>query len=222
MTTRLLLLVILTALGAGCTTLDLQQYKLPPSAKYDHEESQEDLAIAVQPFTDKEALETQFGTDLVADKILPALLIVQNRSTEFSYVLNRDSVKLVPGDSLSNGALMDATLKLQHTADGVSLAWIGALIGGAFVPPIVAVTVSLDVLRQRITAVADEVVYSLGINELHTRTVSPQKTVSGFVYFKVPEAERIESWLLCVDAVNIETNAVLSYAIPFEFKWNQR
>ncbi len=64
---------------------------------------------------------------------------------------------------------------------------------------------------------AEVIKHNLAVKELQNRTISPGKTIQGFVYFQLrKEAQSLRDWTILVEAIEINTNNVNT----FEFNLN--
>lgn len=208
--------------SASCSAIELPQYKIEAIDTYEYRQSRDGLIIAIQPFTRKERSEEYFGADLLSERVLAVLILAENRSANSSYILSRDRLKLMPEGVPPTEDVVRERLKPDRTSDALAFAGSATLFGGALFAPLAGVGLPLTFVGHKLRADANEIKYNLALKELYTRTISPGRVVSGFVYFKIPENVSIESWVMTADVTNLQTAKSLTLAIPFKFKWDGR
>lgn len=214
-------IVVSALLVHGCSAIQLPEYTIQPFDNYEYKEIKEGLAIAIQPFTSGDGVEKQFGANLLFEGILPVLVFAENRSPKSSYILFKDRVWLTPGLLQPDGTSVRERLTSDGTAQALT---VGAFVGlgaGFAVPGPNLLALPLGVASHKMKADADEIKYNLAIKELHTRTISPQRSVSGFAYFKMPEKGiSTPTWTVHIEVLDLQNRQLLTFNIPFKFQWD--
>lgn len=214
-------IVVSALLVHGCSAIQLPEYTIQPFDNYEYKEIKEGLAIAIQPFTSREDVEKQFGTNLLSEGILSVLVFAENRSSKSSYILFKDRVWLTPGLLLPDGTSVRERLTLDQTAQALT---VGAFVGlgaGFAVPGPTLLALPLAFASNKMEADADAIKYNIAIKELHTRTISAGRGVSGFAYFKMPEKGiATPTWTVHIDVFDLQSRKSLTFNIPFKFQWD--
>ena len=196
-------ILIATFAFAGCATMRIQEYPKTPVTSYSKAMTKNDLCIAIRPMTEKKELEQYFGTDLSALKIVPIHIVAENRSPSSSFVLSKDNMSLQNNRIQSSLKQGDRT-GTGDTSGGEAAVLIGSVIGSPL----------LIFLGGKEISDAEVIKRNLVAKELQTRTVSPGKSVDGFVYFKLPEESGPGGdWYLSIQAG--ELGAKISHQFTF-------
>jgi hypothetical protein len=196
----------------GCSTINLPAYKGNSFNSYKNVIPKNDLHIAVQPMMDKAEQEKYFGRVMTDMGILPVFIIVENRSPSQSFVLNGDLVSL---RSKNNKDTFPRPLKtdVADTAGGETMITVGSF--SIILAPLIIGLVLFIVLNQnggKMIRDAEIIHHSLVDKTLYTRTISPGKTVEGFVYFKLPNNEaNIKELSLLVQAAELGTQSTHNF-----------
>jgi hypothetical protein len=194
----------------GCAAIKLSPYQSKPFSSFTNTIPQDDLHVAIQPMTDKAEQEKYFGRDLTGVGILPVYIIAQNRHPSKSFVLNSDIITL---QNKTTKAACPKPLKTDaaDTSGGEMMIVIGScsliLIPIGFV-------LFLVLTQNGNKAIADATVihHGLVVNGLYTRTISPGKSVAGFVYFKLPDSKsNVKDLSLIVPASELGTKSVHNF-----------
>lgn len=193
-------------LSTGCYTMQLPDYEARSSSSYKHVRTQNKLTLAINPLTDKQEIENYFGMDLLSANIFPVLVVAENNNPVSSFITSKDRVFL--RNKNEQGDSKRADLKGASSASsGEALAIVGA----------VAVAPVLMFAGGKMISDSEVIKHNLAVKELQIRTISPGKSIQGFVYFQVPkEAQPLRDWTIIVEAVEIDTNTVNT----FEFNLN--
>lgn len=200
------LCVMLCITSYGCATMQIPDYPKPSSNALKREKSINNLNIAIHPITDKQELEQYFGTDLSEAQILPVYVLADNKSSSSSFLLSKDYI-----------ALQQKKTSYRLKTDS------GSVTGRSQVGEIVALTgaalVSIPLLFGGIKAIsnAEVVKQNLAAKALQTRTVSPGKSVDGFVYFKLPDKTTpLADWAILLDVKELGNNSMHEFVLTLE------
>jgi len=200
------LLLTICFVSYGCTTMKIPDYPKTDVASFGNALTKNDLCIAVRAITNKEDLERYFGADLSKLKILPVYVVADNKSVSTSFLLSKDHILLQhkkTGDNVQKGAA-PAT---GHSTGGE----VAAVIGTA--------TLSLPLLFVGLKAISDATVVkqNLAAKALQTRTVSPGKSVDGFVYFTLPkETIPLAEWSISVHVKELGSDSKHQFVFTLE------
>jgi hypothetical protein len=169
---------------AGCGGAKyLPPYPAKAFNSYSNQAAKNDLKIAIQPMTDKEAQETYFGVVLTDVGILPVYVIAENRNASHRFMLRDDHILLrnkITNDTYPKPLITDA-------ADDSHLegAKRTSLIAGNILLSAPLIFTSLGFARnsEKVKSIQD----NMFDKTLFTQTISPGKTASGFAYFKIAD-----------------------------------
>jgi hypothetical protein len=211
----------------------LPDYETRSLSSYKHVDTQDQLAIAIHPLTEKQEIEQYFGMNLLSANILPVLVVAENNNPVSSFIVSKDRIFLKntnqPDDSKradrkdvtspSSGEAMvitgSALWGVSSLVPALPALALASAAGAAAVSTGAAALLSAPVLqfagKKRISD-AEVIKHNLAVKELQTRTISPGKSIQGFVYFQVPkEAHPLRDWAILVKVVEINTSNVLSF-----------
>ena len=185
----------------GCGAMQLSPYQNKPFSSFTNTMPKDNLNIAVQPMTDKNEQENIFGTVLTDEGILPVFIIAENRHSSKSFILNTDLIILqdkVTKTPCPRPVKTDAA----NTAGGEAMAVVSLLL----ISPL------LGMLAQKTIADATVIHQGLVDKGLYTHTISPGKSVKGFVYFKLPDSKvNLKDLSLVVQASELGTKTAQNF-----------
>ncbi len=183
----------------GCSAQHLPKYECNSSNNKLNSITQNGLSVSINPLTDKSEIKKYFGTDLLSKKILPVFVIAKNQNFSSSFILfkNRFSLRrkdasLADGPNLSRagssgdvaGVVFGATSLL---VPGLSLVGLPAFAG--------------------IIAQSNEIEHNILSKELQTKTLSPEKTIQGFIFFQITDSGiSLDQFCIHLEALNTKTN----------------
>jgi len=214
---RIVLLSVAAELFLGSCTVGLPKLKFDefptlPASQYRYTEAHEGLAVAIQPMTSDET-EKYFGTNLLASGVLAVFLLAENHSLDLSYLVNKDTIQLNPGNVTSDDS------RIIHAASrfgaGEAMA-IAPILAG----PFMAYAVPLQFVGRKMKSNSDEIAYDLTLKELQTKMVSPSAQMSGFLYFNLPEGTASDNWTVHIEALEPTAKTVAVFNI--EFPWRRK
>jgi hypothetical protein len=133
-------------------------YPVRPAEEYANKVIVKGFIVAVQPLEDVNEQKTYFGTNLNRRGILPVLIVVRNTSASDTCLLDQSEVGLGQGQELTGKGARKTASKLGS----------GGLL-------------DLSLVRE-VSNVRDNLVR----RELHSGTLAPGRTISGFVYVPIP------------------------------------
>jgi hypothetical protein len=166
---------MLAALASvGCATLKLPVYPTRALGDYLFVNTADGLRVSLDPVVVAKTSEAYFGTDLLAQGILPVFVQAENTHPNKSFVVSRAYVQLSGGASAVGG-----TSKENPAAESGKAGEAVAVVSALLVSPIGFV------MAGKMISDADVITHNLAVKELQTHTLSPGKAAQGFVYFRV-------------------------------------
>lgn len=203
--------ILLTIVLTSCATMKIPDYPKTPVDTYNNMMIKDGLHLSAQAMTDKADLKKYFGTDLFAHNIVPIHLIAENKSQSSSFVIAKDRM------SFKHRSKMDS-LTTGGQVDGKSSGGEAAIIGGS-VSLIVAPVLAPVLIFSGFKAVSNsEVVkHNFAVKELQARTISPGKSIDGFVYFSFPEDYgSLKNWQLLVQVINLGNKGTQEFVLTLD------
>ena len=76
----------------GCASIMPPDVEIQTTSQYLFYQEKEGLKIAIDPYTDRDRVKTYFGIDLLAEGVLPLLVIAENHNNEYSFFMQKDSI----------------------------------------------------------------------------------------------------------------------------------
>jgi len=206
---KLLLSACLFSLGlSGCATMEIPDYPKVPVATYKNMTTIDGLHISAQAMTDKAELNKYFGTDLSVHNVVPIHLIAENKNLSTSFIIAKDKMSFrhrSTTDSLTTGGRVD----------GKSVKGEVLTIGGAVslvAVPILAPALIFSGFKEISNAAV--VKHNFAAKELQARTLSPGKSIDGFVYFTFPEGSgSVQNWQLLVQVNNLSSKKTQEFVL---------
>jgi hypothetical protein len=138
------------------------EYAVRPAGDYSVKAERAGLTIGVEPVEDLQAQKTYFSTELKPKGFIPVFVVIQNGSSEDSFLFEKTNVGYT-------GVSGDSTPKMRSKV-GEGLALLG--------PGIIAI---------KLIANATEVQENMLKKEVQSKTLSPGASVHGFLYIPVPK-----------------------------------
>lgn len=182
----MIILSFLSMQMAGCGgAMKFPPYSANAFNSYGNQAAKNDLAIAVQPMTEKEAQETYFGVVLTDAGILPVYVLAENRNASHRFMLRDDHILLrnkITNDAYPKPLLTDAADD-SHLEGAKSTALIvGNILLSA---PFLFTSLGLARHSEKVKSIQD----NMFDKTLFTQTISPGKTAGGFAYFKIADGK---------------------------------
>jgi hypothetical protein len=195
-------LVMMTFVLNACATMKIPDYPKSSVSALRNAMTNNGLSIAVQPVTKKDDLEKYFGRDLYALKIVPLYIVAENTSSTSSFLLSKDKVSLQ--NKNTQGGLKEGARTDKSTSGEASLL-AGALL----------VSFPLELIGSKLISDAEVVRHNMAAKEMQTHTVSPGKSVDGFIYFKLPdEVKTLENWYILIEAKELGSGTTHQFSFP--------
>jgi hypothetical protein len=184
-------LPILVAIILGttaCTTMTLQKYQEPKEGSFRRSTSVNDLLVALEPILNADDYVKYFGTNLNDNGILAVHLSFKNVSTESSFLIPADSIRLTNKDY--NGLSIYPISDDNKNPLEVSYSSIGVLVG---ISPLLGSKVYSD---------ATIVQENFKSSRYRTSTIEVGENVSGFAYFNIKNQKRSGVQKLCFKVID--------------------
>lgn len=161
------------------------KYAEAGASSYDQSKVIDGVAVALDPVTDPAELKTHFGTNLLDEDVLPVRVRVENRSNASTVIVDPDDIYVGrSGLSYRDVGAHDAGGRLGAAADTThKAAGIAVAVGAAASPAVSVVAAPIAVVSAGRIGAAKEVRRNLLEVQLHSKTLAPGESVSGFVYF---------------------------------------
>ncbi len=207
------LLIILIQIVAGCATMKIPDFPKVSVDAYSNIIAKDSLYISARAITEKAELEKYFGTDLSVHNIVPVHLVVENKNDSSSFILMKDQISF-------NHIRQKDTMLTGGQVDGKSSGGETAVVGGAVsfvLAPVVLVPVLAPVLifsGFKAMSDSDAIKHNFIVKEFQARTISPGKSIDGFVYFTFPkDNDFLNSWKLILKPMNLSNKSTLDFAM---------
>lgn len=185
---------------SGCATMSLPEYEPAPPSEFRARASVESLDVAAYAMESEQEVTTYFGANLPNEGVLPVLVVVSNHGPK-SFLLRRDDVLLQAGPAVA-GAASTAQSGVDSGGTGVAVA------GAVLMSPILQFT------GFKMMSDAQVIARNMAAKELQATTVSPGKTVHGFVYFGMTRSVWEQSaWTVRVRLRELGSDTVLNVDI---------
>lgn len=193
---------------SGCATMQIPDYASLPVQSYSNRITKDGLSIAVRPINDKKEMKKYFGINLASAKILAIFIKAENTNQNTSYLLAKDKIKVGQG-----ATMLDDEIAYDSKGDGI--ATIGFIALGII--PIAALPAIFTGLKMASNSSA--VQHNFAVKELRTRTISPGKSVEGFIYFQIPDTlDESQELEVHIEAVKLQTKDKVNFVFPINIK----
>ncbi len=207
------LLLMICISSYGCGTMQIPDYPKTTASSFRNATTKQDLCIAVRAMTDKKELEQYFGTDLSALKILPVYVVAENRNLSTSFLVSKDNISLVHKETMNSMRRGSDSVTGEPSTGYKAAAVVGAVGFLAMSPPLVPFMLvgakagsDATVIKQNLTSKAFE-----------TRTVSPGKSVDGFVYFTLPDEKlSFANWCISMHVKELGSDSSHQFVCDLE------
>jgi len=161
---RTIAAVVVLSLGTPAYTSDkFPDYPVHPAGDYAVKAEKDGVIVGVEPVENIKEQKTYFDTDLAAKGFVPVFIVVQNQSSENSFLFEKSNVGYT---GISKNSTPDAGSKV-----GVSMAAVG--MGG--------------LIAMKLITNATHIQQNLLKKEVQSKTLSPGTSVHGFLYIRVPK-----------------------------------
>ena len=154
---------------AAKTTQKFAEYPIPKANECTQSAHQDEVYVCLKAMDSDADQITYFHTALSSNGFLPLLVVVQNKSTSKSLLVNKGAISYGLADP------GNAHLRKDTTGEKVAVTTMSAIpVFGAFI----AMGVAKDV---------SQVKQNLMLRELQSGTLSPGETMHGFLYVPIPK-----------------------------------
>jgi hypothetical protein len=173
MKTQFLSLFTVALFATGCASITKVETRQADA--YEQHKEKDGLVVGVHPFTDSKEVKDTFNVNLLANRLLPILVVAENRSPSSSFLIAKENVYVFT-DTQTN------SLANKKVAEG--LADSGTAIGF-----VAAAAGSTGLLFVGLAMAADATViqHNLADKQFISRTLDPGQKAQGFIFFNIPE-----------------------------------
>ena len=193
----------------GCASIKLPDVETNPPSQYRLFQEQENLSIAIDPFLEKERVKSLFGLDLLAEGIIPVLVVAENMNKSCSYYLLKDAFQLEVANPKSLAMIKEPEpSKPYRQIDTVSsISKVLPII--SFIAP--ASIVAWPYLFKAQTD-PQVIIYNLKKKELLEKTLSFGDSQHGFAYFKFDQKIALkELFAVYIKVARLQEGDVLTF-----------
>ncbi|MGR9053802.1 MAG: hypothetical protein ACU84J_14245, partial [Gammaproteobacteria bacterium] len=164
------------------------------------------LSITVHPLSKKE-IDEIFMIDLLDKGVLPILIIADNRNASTSFILSKKKVAVVDQKAIKT-ININRTKVVSDTAGEVMSEGVSAIL-----------PLPLIVAGAKMTSDAQVIQHNLGVKELQSRTLDPNQSAHGYVYFQFPKSgvEKLNNFHVLIEAIDTFDFQLISFDIPFNY-----
>jgi len=163
-------LVVLSLVQPGYAADKFPDYPVRPAGDYAVKVEKSGLTIGVQPVEDLKEQKTYFNTELTPKGFVPVFVVIQNGSTDDSFLFDKTGVTYGPADS---------SVSTPKTGDkAAQVVAIGSLAALSMAGMLVAIKLASN---------ASKVQENVLKKELQSRTLSAGTSTHGFLYVPVPK-----------------------------------
>ncbi len=165
------ILVLALNLGA-CSTARLADYRPPSVSATTRRVESSGVEVAVDPFVENDRTKEYFALDATDEGIAILYLRIANKTADQTFLVEKKNILLLPRGATEGTASSDKKIeRSQSLATG--LAYTSVAAGG------MALLFTAMAIRSRST----EVQRNLTSKEMPDATLSPGRSMEGFVYF---------------------------------------
>lgn len=211
---------------AGCASIKPPDVRVQPASQYQLFQEKEGLKISIDPFLDEDKVKKFFGVDLLAEGILPVLVIAENYNTKNSYFLQKDNflLELAIDESAalsSQGVELSELKRQQEEIESAGERWreIAQAHGRPPLTPgslevnaVLAITGAI-ILYDKIATDRKMEVFKHNFieKELMDKTLYPGRSHHGFIYFELQNVAVNSTSAISIKAKNLQNNEVLTF-----------
>lgn len=202
-----LLVPSLALILSACASYAPSLVRLNPSGPNVRKAAQGDLAVYIEEFATPEKSERAFDTNLVAEGVLPLLILVENNGQQPYEVKTADIT--VRADSPLRA------LTPEETAGRAGRNPVGRALGWSLIVPIISIPVAVAASAIHTSSVNRQIVQDFAAKLLPDGPIPPNRERSGFVYFELePGRTGLAGLLLEMTAKNVATGGVVKVTVP--------
>jgi hypothetical protein len=170
---------------AGCSTERIADYQ-PVSASINERTAQESgVEVAIDPFVEKSRTEKYFDIDAVANGMAILHVRILNKTTDQTFLVEKKNFQLLP-DGAAGGLAGDGNKnEPSKKGDNLSKASLATIAVSAVALSSVGLVIGESLALQGLAAgsKSGEIQRNLIGKEMGDATLSPGKSMEGFVYF---------------------------------------
>lgn len=188
--------------------MEIPVYPSRPAQSYTHHKTKDGLTVAIHKLTDKKEMREYFGVNMDSAKILAVFVKAENNNPDSSFLILKDKVKVGQTKTVVGR-------EIASESAGNAVATIGAV--ALVIIPVAALPVLFSGMKM--VSNASAIKHNFAVKELQTRTISPGKSVEGFIYFQIPDdLDKSMEWAVNVEAMKLKTKEEVSFYFPIDIK----
>ena len=161
--------LILSVAAASCGAASFPDYPVKPANEYSTAIEKSGYVVAAIPVEDRKDQRKYFGLDLRSRGLVPVFLVVENRTSDNSVFLKKDSLMYSPAGK-SGSTLPNAAKSSRFDKTVTALGYVPSVY--MFMPLIVS-----SKTKERRQHLLE--------TELQSATVSPGQSIPGFIFVPV-------------------------------------
>jgi hypothetical protein len=202
-------IVSLPILLTGCSTQRISDYR-PASASVSERTAQESgVEVAIDPFVDSKRTKQYFDIDAVADGIAIVHVRVANSTADRTYLVEKKDFHLIPNGAAAGWAGDGKKIERDRAAgtatEWAAVATVGSLAGSGLLLAGLALESKATEIQRNFTS-----------KEIADATLSPGKSMEGFVYFT--PVKKGEDWsratTVKINLTETKTQQMITLTIP--------
>lgn len=167
-------LLLLALLVSGCGTMKVEPLKTGSAESYGQHDEKNGLVFGVHPFTTRREVKDTFKTDLLAEGLLPILVVAENKSPGTSFVIAKNQVYVMNDTTGTTNTSQTKDVSSGKETAGTALAV--ATAGGL-----------LSLAGLKMASDATVIQHNIADKEFYSRTLAPGDKAEGFLYFQFPK-----------------------------------
>lgn len=196
---RVAFLIVLT-LAVGCSTIEIPRYSGSEVLNSGVLKEEQGLRIRIDPFVQPERVTKYFGMNSLEKGVVPVYICATNTSDKASFLLLTDQFKLAPAST------PNATVGAANSITNPAPVSAGFSVATTLILPLWSVLVAKE------NTDTEAIEHNFVRQELLNETLSPGKSISGFVYFVIQGAYPPDSPATVVLPVRImQTDQILTF-----------
>ncbi len=194
----------------GCTTEPIQPYQPTSSSLSERTVEESGVAVALDPFIESGRTKQYFNIDAVADGIAILHVRVTNKTADQTFLVEKKGFQLLPAGT--TGGLTGDGKNIERPQTGTAtLAGVGVLFAlngvagiGSAMTMLVGESKSTEIQRNATS------------KEMGDATLSPGKSMEGFIYFTPVKqgADWTRTAIVKINLTETRTQKVIEFNVP--------
>ena len=177
--------LVTVALVGGRSTARIADYQPPSRSTTERIVEQSGVEIALDPFVETDRTEEYFALDATGEGIAILHVRITNKTSDRTFLVEKKNVQLLPSGNLQGPTGSDKKIERSQTG-ATTAAWVGT--AGLLVSPIAGI--SLVLAGSALASKSSEIQRNMTSKEMADATLSPGKSMEGFIYFAPVEKDQ--------------------------------